>query len=316
MEVKSKFSLGNVYFLSLFMGSVLVGGIYFLSHSEIILHTKFGNEMSAAYLGLLLCVLSGFYFYYALKNFKRIIITNDEICLITILKTERLSKYEIKSIDLFSRKSLGLLSSSRNVNCIKIITNNSDYFIPDIFYRNSAEIKSSIEINFQALATQPKNIARDIQTLSATNFINKEFEKFSGNFWTSLHGIMIVIISIIFSFLFFKSSSALLIWVLLFYLFLVFFFAFGAQCNYFLLSTTQLVVKNQVWWWRNIVYDLSDIDDVVIEDAPKQSNALRINTKDFKSKKYPAGSLRNKAWKDLLDKLNSLGINGKSEVSI
>ncbi|MFI5133100.1 MAG: hypothetical protein ACHQEB_02135, partial [Chitinophagales bacterium] len=83
---------------------------------------------------------------------------------------------------------------------------------------------------------------------------------------------------------------------------------FGYQLHYFLFSNKNLIVKKHFFFWINKSYNIEDITEVNFEEANKQAKALRITTKDFKSKKYQAGSLREKDWNELKEKLKSMDI--------
>jgi hypothetical protein len=58
---------------------------------------------------------------------------------------------------------------------------------------------------------------------------------------------------------------------------------------------------------------LADIKEVVYETQGKQPNCMRIITNDFRNKLYPAGTLRDKTWLDLKDKLEKKGITVRNE---
>ena len=61
--------------------------------------------------------------------------------------------------------------------------------------------------------------------------------------------------------------------------------------------------------WVKRTYDVNDIIEANIERPYKRSTSLRITTRDFKTKLYPAGSLRQKHWNTLRKKLEELRIN-------
>ena len=85
------------------------------------------------------------------------------------------------------------------------------------------------------------------------------------------------------------------------------------QMHYFIVTGNCLIVKNSIWVWRRHIYSLSEISEVAIESPPKLSTALRVIPKDFRDKLYPAGSLREKTWKKLIERLSSHGVKVRNE---
>ncbi len=91
---------------------------------------------------------------------------------------------------------------------------------------------------------------------------------------------------------------------------------FMNRVHYFKMSENYLVVKNSTKFWLNHVYRISDIKEVVLEQHPKMPVALRVITKDFKTKLYPAVSLWNKRWRGFRDALKNKNIPIRMECSI
>lgn len=88
----------------------------------------------------------------------------------------------------------------------------------------------------------------------------------------------------------------------------IFYLGFGYRLDYFLISNEHIVVKNHFLPWINKSYDIDDIVEINFENPSKRSKSLRITTKNFKSKLYSAGSLREKKWIELKEKLKGLHI--------
>ena len=87
-----------------------------------------------------------------------------------------------------------------------------------------------------------------------------------------------------------------------------FFFGMGTQMNYFLIDNGYLIIKNHYFAWLNRKVSLQDVVEVDIEQPNKRSTGLRIITRDFKSKLYGAGSLRDRNWEELLNDLKLIDI--------
>ena len=83
--------------------------------------------------------------------------------------------------------------------------------------------------------------------------------------------------------------------------------------HYFGLTKDYLVVRNHNFIWKVKIFRLTDIKEVVFETQGKQPNCMRIITKDFRNKLYPAGTLRDKTWLEMKRQLESKGINVRNE---
>ena len=77
---------------------------------------------------------------------------------------------------------------------------------------------------------------------------------------------------------------------------LLFVIGFGLQLFYFKLSASRLEIRNHIFPWYKKEYPLKEISGVVISRVTRQSRHLRINTIDSRTRRFPAGSLRNDTW--------------------
>jgi hypothetical protein len=96
-------------------------------------------------------------------------------------------------------------------------------------------------------------------------------------------------------------------------LFFAAFFAVGTQMNYFIVNGENLIIKNHFFLWKEKTFNLNDINGFVFERQYRRSNALRILTKEFESKKFAAGSLRDKHWLSFKEDMTRLGIPVRSQ---
>lgn len=87
----------------------------------------------------------------------------------------------------------------------------------------------------------------------------------------------------------------------------------NSQMNYFGISEHYFVVKNHNFIWKEKIYRLNNISEVVFETQGKMPNCLRIITKDFKYKLYPASTLCNETWLELKSALEKEGIKVRNE---
>jgi hypothetical protein len=121
---------------------------------------------------------------------------------------------------------------------------------------------------------------------------------FKGNPVLSLIGVLLSGSLIFFGWLTIQSfekgaPSTVLLWISAM---LVFVIGLGLQLFYFELSANRLEIRNHIFWWYKKEYPLQNITGVVIGHVFRQSTHLRINTNNRKSRKFPAGSLREKNW--------------------
>jgi hypothetical protein len=78
---------------------------------------------------------------------------------------------------------------------------------------------------------------------------------------------------------------------------LLLFFIFGIQMNYFIIYDGKLIIKNHYFFWRQKIYDLNEIREMVIETPYRNSDSLRVITNEYSSTLFGAGSLRNNNWR-------------------
>jgi len=216
---------------------------------------------------------------------------------------------DIRSINLFSKE--GFMWSFGFFTTISVrieLETGKRIIIADPFYRNISQIKKSLSENFNEKINPPKILKEQPTTGTIPE---NDPEKFAGNPYTSYNGIVIVgwPIFILVLFIFIKRPLAppdifFPVGVILLYL------GCGNQLHYFLISNQHLTVKNHVFPWVNKSYNLADIVEANFETPPnKRSKSLRITTRDFRTKVFTAGSLREKHWTQLREKLESLSIN-------
>jgi len=182
----------------------------------------------------------------------------------------------------------------------------------DDMYSNSSEVKLFLEqvvLNKQEYKPiVSKNIDKDV-----IRFADKEI--FKGNQLTSLRGISLWGVIGFFGFIFLLKDQPAKIGPMIFILlFLIFWFVLNSWLmHYFELTKDYLVVRNHNFIWKIKIYQLSDIKEIVFETQGKQPNCMRVITKDFKNKIYPAGTLRDKTWLLFKDKLEAKGITVRNE---
>lgn len=149
--------------------------------------------------------------------------------------------------------------------------------------------------------------------ISSRSLVSINRRRYAGNVYTSLNTIIISGMTVFMAFVMksklrFDSTLFIPIGLILFL-----FFLFGTQMNYFLIDNGVLFIKNHYFPWVNKLIDLKDIEEVDIETPKKRSTGLRIITKNFNSKIYGGGSLRDSNWKELLSDFKTIGIPARDD---
>src|SRR5690606_10380766 len=184
-------------------------------------------------------------------------------------------------------------------------------YIFDDMYANSWEIKSFLHRAVNNVAYIPQPITNFDRSLIES----EQKEVFKGNPFISLTGILLWGGIGMFTFAFLNGNQSNSAGLLLAFLSVVLFWFFihSWSMHYFSLMKDFLIIKNHNLLWRKRYVRLSDIEEVVIEIPEKQANTMRLITKDFKSRLYPAGTLRTQTWRDLIERLDEEGISVRNE---
>lgn len=193
-----------------------------------------------------------------------------------------------------------------------LFNDGTEIILFDDMYANSYELKSFLE----QVILKKQEFKPTLTNEISKNEIQFEIEEtFKGNQFTSLRGISLWGLIGFFTFMLFSKWQSSPIGLL------VFFGAFGTfwfilhswLMHYFGLTKDHLIVRNHNFIWKAKIYRLTDIKEVVFETQGKQPNCMRIITNDFRNKLYPAGTLRDKTWLDLKDKLEAKGVTVRNE---
>jgi hypothetical protein len=179
-------------------------------------------------------------------------------------------------------------------------------------YANIWQIKSFLE----QIIVKKQEYKPTIINKTNRNAIRFEKEEtFKGNQFISFRGIMLWVFFVPVAFFFFicvgRDPLGVLIFLGIYEI--AWFVFFSWQMYYFGLTKDYLIVRNHNFIWMTKIYPLSNIKEVVYETYGRMPNCMRIITKDFRNKRYPAGTLRDKIWLDLKDKLEAKGITVRNE---
>ncbi len=137
------------------------------------------------------------------------------------------------------------------------------------------------------------------------------FQYFRGNQFTSGRGIMLwvsiplIVVSV-------SHSDDLTDIIACFITFLPvlypLFYFWSLALNFFGVSGHFVVIKNHNIFWRKKYYRIADILEAIFDPGGHLGSSLHIVTKDFKTRSFPAGTLRKRHWQALKEELERRGI--------
>ena len=188
----------------------------------------------------------------------------------------------------------------------------STKLIFDDMYENSWELKSYLK---QVIIEKKNFTIEESSQVNNLELNNEYYDTFKDNQFISLRGISLWgLIGFFLYMLLTSSKRPPTVFVVFFSLFSIFWLTFHAWLmHYFEVSDRYFVVKNHILVWKRNAFSLTDINEIVFETRNKMPNCLRVITKDYKNKLYPAGPLHDKTWLELKDRLESNGIKVRNE---
>jgi hypothetical protein len=320
MTITSKFHLLNavitpILFVVPLLGlSYMVAILSFLDLSNGKVDSIFKTPI---YVAIALLVLVFFLVWFYLKTLKKIQLNNQGIRLITLFNSEFIPWSEVEKIELTGKSQI--MMSPMESTSLFLKTGTKKHIVA-AYYRNMPSLRIFLaQANNFLNANKPIELKPVLlnQKLESIRPLNLNLmNKYSGNHFLSVNGIMIYGWIGFLSFLLItgitvlNTSFGLLIYAATM---LFFYGCFGFQLHYFYLDKEYLVIKNHVWPWRQIVFRLADIKEVVFEIPNRKSISLRVITNNYESKLYPAGSLRYKTWEKLKKDFSSKKIKVRNE---
>jgi hypothetical protein len=254
-------------------------------------------------LGTIFFALYSIYKYY--KNAPIIIVDNEKI-----LFNDEIYKWtELKKIKLTGKQPFPYIINYMMEAASIEFKDGRKKIIFDDLYSNTWQIKSFL----QQKIINKKDFS-EIETQIIDSSILKN-EYFTGNQFVSFRGLSLWILIGVITYIGFLDSKIPSISFCIFYVLSIsFWFFFNSYLMYnFRMSDKYFVIKNHNFFWTNKIYAISDIIEIIFEQQGKAPNCLRIITKDFKNEIYPAGTLRDKTWLDLQDRLESYKIKVRNE---
>ena len=211
------------------------------------------------------------------------------------------------------------MGSAPTESAFLLFNNGIKIILFDKMYSNISEIKLFLEqvvLNKQE-EYNPKKITKihrnEIRFEKEETFKRNQFLSFSGIFlWGSIAFFIFLVLSDERNPPLINSIIAVSGWV-------AFMFAmFSWHMYYFGLTKEHLIIRNHNYPWITKIYQLSDIKEVVFEHpyGTKLPDCMRVITIDYRTKLYPAQTLRNKTWLKMKRELEKNGVKVRNECII
>lgn len=243
-----------------------------------------------------------------IKNTPKIILDFEKIT----IKNRTYYWKDIQNVKMTGKKGFGLLRYQMEVTTLQFQNKITEYIFDDM-YSNSWEIKSFIK---QIVVDKNDKFVINTNETNKKDLEKENFEEFKGSPFFSFRGIMMWSLILFFLFITFSPIRKISYFdALKFFIpFGLFWFAFNAYCmHYFELSKNFFVVRNHYFWWIKDIYKNSEIEIIVYESQGRQPNSLRIITKNYMRKLYPAGTLNDKKWLEMKTELERKNIKVRNE---
>lgn len=296
-----------------FYGALLFGFLFLATLGSFVIYIAFLEEALSAQIimsisGVLICFLACYMVYAYWKNTPTITVDTQYLN----VGSQTYSLDRIQKVVLTGKMPFRFIINLPMEGTLIQLKDGTDLVFCDGMYSNSWEVKSFLQHvvlrknelnNFQLKKISRKEL-RFIKT-----------EVFKGNQFLSLRGVLLWGIIGLFTYAFIIKSPNLKLGgqLLLSGLILFWVVIHAWMMHYFEISTNYVLVRNHIFFWKMKAYALSDIEEIVFEAEGRRPNCMRIITRDFRNKLYPAGTLRRKTWLEMKKRLESKGIRVRNE---
>lgn len=222
---------------------------------------------------------------------------------------------EIKEIVLTGKRNLG---SAPTESVFLLFNNGTKIILFDKMYSNISEIKQFLEQ--VVLNKQEEYNPKQINKIRRKVIRFEKEEIFKKNQFISASGILLwsFIAFFILVLLSDERNPPLINSIIAVGGWVTFMFAmFSWQMYYFGLTEKHLIIRNHNYPRMAKIYQLSDIKEVVFEHPyGTRLDCMRVITIDYKTKLYPAQTLRNKTWLKMKRELEKNGVKVRNECVI
>ncbi|MEX6690088.1 hypothetical protein QTN47_21445 [Danxiaibacter flavus] len=298
--------------------SLVLGTFFFITIATVLLFTTNKSEKKEQLkakdklipLVSIACYgFAGYSLYRYIKNVPTISLDKDFIS----FNEKTFSIADIDKLELTGKRPFKYAINFPMEAAMLTFRNGETKYIFDDMYSNSWEIKSFLK----QVVVDKNNFCQISSSIIDENSVAADFyETYKGNQFTSLRGILLWGLIGFFIFLLLTNKRSTTVWLttFLFCLSFFWFFAFSYQMHFFQVSDNYFLIRNHNFFWKKKkAYKISEIKEIVFETQGKMPNCLRIITKDFRNKLYPAGTLSDKTWLALKDKLETYHIKVRNE---
>jgi hypothetical protein len=296
----------SIIFATLFFIALATGLLFIYNKSADSGQLK-AKEKLLPIIGVAIYVFAGYSLYRYIKNAPKITLDNDFIT----FNNQTYSISDIKKVTFTGKRPFNYVVDFPKEAATLTFKNNEIKYIFDDMYSNSWEIK----LFLKQVVIDKKNFGYNNSTIDKDAVASDFYETFKGNQFTSLRGISLWGLIGFFTFMQLNNNRpntvALTIFLIGFSTF--WFIANSYFMHYIQVSGNFLVVRNHNFFWMKKAYNIRDIKEIVFETQGKMPNCLRVITKDFRNKLYPAGTLRDENWLALKEKLESYNIKVRNE---
>lgn len=258
--------------------------------------------------------ISIYLFYFIKQSFKNLIkieIDNHNIAFNGVPYSLR----DIKQVDYTGKQNIGkyFLRIAHGEGAQIHFRDGTKKIILDNSYSNTHEIKF-----FLQNALKKKAAARhESIKFNKEEVLSLPYTKYKGYQLLSFEGFYIWPFLFLLFWAIYNEPGPVTLNFIIYGLITLLWFMFGSfLLHYFRLAEGYLVIRNHNLLWRKHIYPISEIREVVFETPTSHrlnTSMLRVITKDFKTKVYPAGSLTSKTWLKLKKDFEKQGIRVRNE---
>jgi hypothetical protein len=219
---------------------------------------------------------------------------------------------ELSSIMLLGKQPFGFIFSVPMEGIKLRFKDGQVRYIYDDFYSNTSQLKSFLD---QVVVRKQEYKAVIVESDAAHKETTDIEFQFKGKQFTSFRGLMLWGFIAFCTFLMATLPQPISLGLGVFFLcFMLFWMCIQSYCMYYFeMSSSYFRIRNHNFFWVNRAFGFGDIKHIVFETRGKMPNCLRIVTTDFKSKLYPAGTLKDETWLELKLKLEEKGVQVRNE---
>ncbi len=321
VNLKSKFSIAQTILIPAYLLLTTFGvtGILLFAGS-----IALGKSDNRGFLllgfGLVFLALSLLIVRHYVNIFNRINLNLEGIRIKGLFSEKMIKWTEIKKINLLGKEDEKFMFTSIPMEAASLITAQGDKKVILVkLYSNMDKIRTALHfINMKIERNEAITSDCFIQTKRFTTKISSisNFTKYGGNHLLSFNGLLVYggLSFTLWLFLFADSPMNIIAKSIICGFMILFCVGFyGYQLHYFEINQEYLVVKNHIWAWKNDVYLIKDLRELVFEEPYRMSTSLRVITNTYETKLYPAGSLRNKSWSRLIMEFSKMGLQIRNE---